>query len=69
MVFPLSLQLYQAIKEANWQGRSEGMDHDRSFDLRNSTTLKIGAAPRKLPPLSDNSNNAVSSEHITTAVL
>lgn len=60
-------QLIQELREAAWQGRAEGMDHDRSHDLRDSMNLRITAGPRKkpqrgelLPPLSDVSNNAVS---------
>lgn len=54
-----------ALREASWQGRAEGMDIDRSHDLRDSRTFKVGGLRKKvqrgeLPPLlSDVSNNAV----------
>ena len=55
-----------ALREASWQGRAEGMDIDRSHELRDSRNFKVGGLRKKvqrgeLPPLlSDASNNAVS---------
>jgi hypothetical protein len=52
-----------AMRETAWQGRAEGMDIDRSHDLRESLTLKIRKKVQRgeLPPLgSELSNNAVS---------
>lgn len=58
------------IREAAWQGRAEGMDHSRSYDmdnLRDSIRVKTkkNAQRGELPPISDLSNNAV--RHETTS--
>jgi hypothetical protein len=54
-----------AVRESKWQGRAEGLDIDRSHDLRESLNMKVGGVLKRkvqrgdLPPLSDVSNNAV----------